>query len=586
MSGGRLVAEVLEAHRVRFVYTLCGGHISPILVEAKQRGIRIVDVRHEATAVFAADATARLTGVPGVAAVTAGPGVTNTVTALQNAVMAESPLVLLGGATPTLLKGRGALQDIDQLSLMRPLVKKATRVERVREIVPALEEAFHLAASGVPGPVFVELPVDILYDEELVRGWYGAKGGKGLSGKLLSAYLGWHAWRLFRGADEARAGEPRPVVPEVSEASAVRRAAKLLARAERPLLVLGSGSLALPRQAGEVAEAVDSLGVPTYLGGMSRGLLGVDHPLQMRHGRTRALRESDLVLLAGFPMDFRLDYGRKIPKQAKLVTVGRDEELLSRNRKPDLAVHGDAGLFLCELARAVAQRVDAPDRATWIATLAERDRARDEEIAEQAREEPGRVHPEDDPERLVNPLAVCEGLEEVMGSDALLVADGGDFVATASYITRPRGPLSWLDPGPFGTLGVGAGFALAAALCRPEAEIWLLWGDGSAGYGLAEIDTFVRHGLPVVVVIGTDASWMQIAREQVEILGDPVGTDLVRTSYEQAAEGFGGAGFRIERSEEIRPVLERAREVAREGRPVVVNAQLGRTEFRKGSISM
>ncbi|MFP3940447.1 MAG: thiamine pyrophosphate-binding protein, partial [Thermoanaerobaculia bacterium] len=217
MSGGEQVAGVLRAHGVRFLFTLCGGHISPILVEAKRLGVRVVDVRHEATAVFAADAVARLTGVPGAAAVTAGPGVTNTITALQNAQMAESPVVVLGGATATLLEGRGALQDIDQVSLVRPLVKEAIRVRRVRDLAPAVDRAFRLAREGVPGPVFVECPVDLLYDRELVRGWYAGKGGRGVSGKLLELYLRWHVRRLFagagRGAPDAATGEGG--VPEV-----------------------------------------------------------------------------------------------------------------------------------------------------------------------------------------------------------------------------------------------------------------------------------------------------------------------------------------------------------------------------------
>src|SRR5215510_2024531 len=198
-TGGDKVAEVLQKQGVRFLFTLCGGHISPILVSAKARGLRVVDVRHEATAVFAADAVGRLTGVPGVAAVTAGPGATNTITAVKNAQLAQSPVVVLGGATATMLRGRGSLQDIDQMALMSPHVKWATRVTRVRQLVPVVEEAFRIAAEGVPGPVFVECPVDLLYPAELVRGWYGAKTAspKGVRDTLVQAYVGWHLRRLF-----------------------------------------------------------------------------------------------------------------------------------------------------------------------------------------------------------------------------------------------------------------------------------------------------------------------------------------------------------------------------------------------------
>lgn len=587
MNGGEHVARVLRAHGVRFLFTLCGGHISPILVEAKRLDVRVVDVRHEATAVFAADAVARLTGVPGAAAVTAGPGVTNTITALQNAQMAESPVVVLGGATATLLEGRGALQDIDQVSLVRPLVKEAIRVRRVRDLAPAVDRAFRLAREGVPGPVFVECPVDLLYNRDLVKGWYAGKGGRGVGGKLLELYLRWHVGRLFAGSRRTRPGDldPPGATPDVlppprPERAAVAKAARLLRGARRPVLVVGSGALAEPGAAGEVARAVERLGVPTYLAGMARGLLGAEHPLLLRHGRTAALKRSDLVVLAGFPVDFRLDYGRKIPRKARLVSAGRDEDLLRRNRRPDVAAVGDAGTFLRELADVVAgsgEGAGPPERGReWLEGLREKDRDRDTEIAGMAAEAAPPV----------NPLHLLRELEAALPEDSVLVADGGDFVASASYVLRPRGPLRWLDPGPFGTLGVGAGFALGAKLCRPEAEVWLLYGDGAAGYSLAEVDTFVRHGLPVIAVVGNDAGWTQIAREQEEILGDDVGTTLRRTDYERAAQGFGGKGLALDDPEAVGRVLRAAQEAAREGSPVVVNAQIGRTEFRKGSISM
>jgi acetolactate synthase-like protein len=583
-NGGAHLARVLEAQGVRFLFTLCGGHIAPILVEAKRRGIRVIDVRHEATAVFAADAVARLTGVPGVAAVTAGPGVTNTITALQNAALAESPVIVLGGATATLLKGRGALQDIDQIALVRPLVKEVLAARRVRDLAPALERAFQVALDGVPGPVFVECPVDLLYDRELVRGWYGGKGSQGIAGRLVQGYLSLHARRLFAGAGGVRVGERLEAAVPRPDAGDVARAARLLGRARRPVLVVGSGAMADPGAAGEVAAAVERLGIPTYLGGMARGLLGAEHPLQLRHSRTPALKEADLVLLAGFPIDFRMDYGRKIARQAKVVAAGRDPRLLARNRRPTVAAVGDAGVFLRELAArrerqagsAGEERAGPSGWSDWLESLRARDAERDAEIARQAAEATPPV----------NPLHLLRELEAVLPEDSVLVADGGDFVATASYILRPRGPLRWLDPGPFGTLGVGAGFALGAKLCRPEAEVWLLYGDGSAGYSLAEIDTFVRHGLPVIALVGNDAAWMQIAREQVEILGDDVGTVLLRTDYHRAAEGFGGRGLVIDRPEAVGEVLRRAREAAAAGAPVVINAHLGRTAFRKGSISM
>jgi acetolactate synthase-like protein len=587
MTGGDLVADVLVRQGVRFLFTLCGGHISPLLVSAKARGIRVVDTRHEATAVFAADAVARLTGVPGVAAVTAGPGVTNTLTALENARMAESPLVLLGGAAATLLRGRGALQDVDQMALVGPYVKRAKRVTRVRDLAPALDEAFRLCREGVPGPVFLECPVDLLYPEALVREWYavrsrgesgarGAKAGKRTLGdRALRWYVGRHLGRLFGGVGPPPAAPPRAVpAPEPDEAR-VRRAAVLLSRAERPVLLVGSQALLDPPGAEALAEAVRALGVPVFLSGMARGLLGAGDPLQMRHRRREALREADLVVLAGVPCDFRLDYGSHIGRRAVLVSANRSRADIAKNRRPTLRALGAPDLFLRGLARGRAGA--RAEWTSWTETLRARDAARDAEIAGQAEgTAPGGV----------NPLRVCRGLEAALADDSVIVADGGDFVSTASYVLRPRRPLSWLDPGPFGTLGVGAGFALGAKLVRPSADVWIVYGDGAVGYSLAEADTFARHGLGVIALIGNDAGWTQIAREQVAVLKDDVGTVLAPTDYERAAEGLGARGLRLEDAGGVDAVLRQARDLARSGRPVYVNARIGRTDFRQGSISM
>jgi acetolactate synthase-1/2/3 large subunit len=577
MHGGDRIAEVLERHGVRFLFTLCGGHISPILVGAKRRGIRVVDVRDEASAVFAADAVARLSGAPGVAAVTAGPGVTNTITAVKNAQLAQSPVLILGGATGTILKNRGSLQDIDQLALIRPHVKWARTVGRVRDLGPTLERALAVASDGVPGPVFVECPVDLLYDEATVRKLYTQMGGSGRGGglgaRLLAGYLERHVDRLFRGQDRSRPEEPRPVAEPPTPQRAVRRAARLLERAERPVLLVGSQALLEVRHASEVAEAVGRLSVPVYLAGMARGLLGRGHPLQLRHQRRRALEEADLVILAGVPCDFRLDYGRQIARRAAVVSANRSRREMSKNRRPTVGALGDAGRFLMALAERASRRTEW---SAWLEKLRARDAEREVGIAREAEVVGERV----------NPIALCRAIEASLPDDSVMVVDGGDFVATASYIVSPRSPLSWLDPGVFGTLGVGGGFALGAKLCRPESEVWILYGDGSAAYSLAEFDTFVRHGLPIIAVVGTDGSWAQIAREQVEILGDDVGTVLRRTGYHAVVDGYGGRGLLLDRPERTGQVLATARELAAAGQPVLINALIDRSDFRKGSISM
>lgn len=573
--GGERVAAALQAHGVRFVFTLCGGHISPILVAAKARGVRVVDTRDEATAVFAADAAARLGGTPGVAAVTAGPGLTNTITAVKNAQLAQSPVLLLGGAAPTALQGRGALQDIDQRSVIAPHVKLVKRVRRVAELGPAVEEALLIARSGVPGPVFVECPVDLLYDEKLIRGWYADAAGKGqgVPDRLLRWYLNRHAARMFAGGDAPYAPSARAADVPAAPDSSLARAAEALARAERPLLVVGSQAVVDARAAGQVAAAIEALGVPAYLSGMARGLLGRDSPLQMRHARRNALREADCVVLAGVPCDFRLDYGKHVRRSATLIAANRSRADARMNRRPSIEAIGDAGRFLAALAPRVGERARRPG---WIATLRAREAAREAEIDAQAAARAANV----------NPVAFFRALERAAGDEAIFVADGGDFVATASYILHPRAPLTWLDPGAFGTLGVGAGFALGAAMLRPGAEVWLLWGDGASGYGLAEMDTFARHGIPVIAVVGNDACWSQIAREQVKMLGDDVGTVLARAAYHEVARGFGAEGIEIRTDAEVAAGLAQARQFAARGRPVLVNVWLEKSEFREGSISM
>eukprot|EP00750_Incisomonas_marina_P010628 INCI16290.3.p1 GENE.INCI16290.3~~INCI16290.3.p1 ORF type:complete len:539 (-),score=85.25 INCI16290.3:36-1652(-) len=352
--GGDLVADVLEAHGVKFIFTLVGGHISPLLVSSKNRGIRIIDVRHEVNAVFAADAVGRLTGRPGVAAVTAGPGVTNTITAVKNAVMAQSPLVLLGGAAATILQGRGSLQDIDQQVLLRPIVKEVFMARAVRDIVPMLRRAFQVASSGVPGPVFVELPIDVLYPIMETKAGMGLldrarkKEITGDKSKIKRVLKPAEAGRISKTEYVASLAENQPVflepsknknswiadkvvrfslgrlwgsafghdsvaplpihVPQATK-SEIDQVAQLLRGAKRPVLVCGSGSmLCTEDQAHALQAAINTIGIPTFLGGMSRGLLGRNNPLHIRQGRGLALKQADVVILAGAVCDFRLEF--------------------------------------------------------------------------------------------------------------------------------------------------------------------------------------------------------------------------------------------------------------------------------------
>ncbi len=578
--GGDVIAEVLARHGVTHLFTLCGGHISPILTGCQAAGMRVVDVRDEVNAVFAADAVARMTGTLGAAAVTAGPGVTNTITAVKNAQMAQSPLVIFGGATATLLKGRGALQDIDVMSMMKSITKWAVSVKTVPALGPTVERACQLAKAGVPGPVFVEVPVDLLYPEEVVRTWYekevGTGKAKGLAAKALALYVRGHLYRQFHA----------PTLPDVhlpslprrrSEGHAFERAAAAIAGAKRPVIIVGSQALVGVTDPGRIARALGVLGAPVFLGGTARGLLGRTHELQLRHNRGAALKEADVVVVCGFPFDFRLGYGRGIPKSATLIAANLSAHELRKNRRPELAFEQHAGDFLIALAGKVGNVGNRGEQLRgWLEGLRTKEAARDAEIAKKA----------SPMGELVDPLHLFLRVEEAMSDDAVLVVDGGDFVATASYIVRPRAPLSWLDPGVFGTLGVGGGMALGAALVRPGREVWLIWGDGSSAYTLAEFDSYVRHGVAPIAIIGNDASWAQIAREQVEILGTTLGCDLRRTDYHKVAEGYGGVGLVLTDPTRVDATLAEAKAIAKTGRPVCINVHLRKTDFRKGSISI
>ena len=580
--GGQLVANTLKAHGVKFVFTLCGGHISPILAACEKLGIRVVDTRHEVTCVFAADAVARLSGVVGVACVTAGPGLTNTVTAVKNASMAESPVLLLGGAAAGILKGRGALQDIDQMALFKPICKYTATVTRIRDIVPTLRTALCIAQSGTPGPVFVEFPIDTLYPYELIAQEILPKNKpKSILHYITFVYIHAYVKRLFAGAWDVKDSSPLPVTRPFASTSDIKRSAYLVRKAKKPVILLGSQATLPPTCASDLQAALEKMGIPCFLGGMTRGMLGRNSDIHIRQKRRDAIKEADLVIMAGAVADFRLSYGRILHSRLKIIAVNRNKTSLYMNTdstwRPTIALQVDPGAFLVSLSQALADYKCNPE---WPRTLKMRDIEKEEANLRKSDEVP-KEH--------LNPLKVLHYAEEVMSEDTIMVADGGDFVGSAAYILRPRGPLRWLDPGAFGTLGVGGGFALGAKLCCPDADVWIIYGDGSLGYSVAEFDTFSRHKLPMIALVGNDACWTQIAREQVPMFGTSVGCVLTHCSYETVAEGYGGKGYLLERQhkdKEIKKILAEAQTMSQNGRPVLVNCLIGRTDFREGSISV
>jgi len=545
--GGRLVAEALSREGVTHLFTLCGGHIQNIYDGCLDVGIRVVDVRHEQTAGHAADGWARVTGQPGVVAVTAGPGVTDVVTALANAQRAGVPLVCIGGAGPSQLTDRGSLQDMNHLDLIKSITKASYRVLQTERVAEYISTAFRVALSSVPGPVYLEMPIDVLMGFADVEDFADPKTSR-------------------------TAAQPAPDPTEFA------RAVEILSKAERPVAIIG-GQLHWSRDQKALLDLLDWFPMPTFVNGMARGALPPNHPCLFTRARRAALGAADVVLMCGTPFDFRVDYGRAptwLP-ETKVIKVDRDATTLGHNRGVDVGLVADTGLVLRALVEALPHSAD--HHAEWTATV------RLSEDASRAKMAKEMVIDSDPP----NPLRVCAELDKYVDDDTIVIGDGGDFVATAAYVLKVRRPGLWMDPGPLGTLGVGPGYAMAAKLARPNARVIVVYGDGAFGLHAMELEAMARQGIAVMCLIGNDAGWTQIRRGQVEFFGEEraVATGLAYTRYEEVARALGCHGEWVETTAELGPALERAFHATDVlHKPAVVNVKIASSEFRKGSISV
>ncbi len=543
VHGGRLVAQALKRHGTTHLFTLCGGHIQAIYDGCLDEGIRVVDVRHEQTAGHAADGYARVTGRPGVCAVTAGPGVTDVVTAIANAQRAQIPLVCIGGAGPKALCDMGSLQDMDHLALMRPITKWSVQVPETRRIGEYIDSAFRVAQANVPGPVFLEMPLDLLMnmhdDADLP---------------------------LTRPLEEP----PRPA----ADPRMVSRAIELLEKAERPCFLVGSQVRWSPARE-RLAAVLERFGAPVFLNGMARGTLPHAHPLLFSRSRRFALSQADVVFVLGTPFDFRVDYGRSPTwsEGAKIIQIDLDGAELGRNRRVDVPIHADSGIVLEQLVRELGDKTLS--FTDWVSAVrADEDKRRAKMQLE--------IESNDSPP---NPLRVCHELGKRLQPNDIVIGDGGDFVATAAYVLKLQQPQLWMDPGPLGTLGVGPGYAMAAKLARPDANVVLVYGDGSFGLHGIEFEAMARQGIPVIALIGNDAGWTQIRRGQVDIYGAEraVATALEYTRYEKIVEACGGLGFWVEKIEDLGPALDAA---FASKKPACINVKIAKSDFRKGAISV
>jgi thiamine pyrophosphate-dependent acetolactate synthase large subunit-like protein len=540
--GGRLVARRLKAHGVSRLFTLSGGHLFSIYDGCREEGIEIVDVRHESTAAFAAEGWAKVTREPGVCALTAGPGVTNGMSAIASAKGNHSPMVVLGGRAPALRWGQGSLQEIDHLPFVRPLTKLSATAESTEEIPGLVDEAFAAALSLHGGPAFVDFPLDYVFMEAPEEPPTRRPGQDTAVGDQFAAQdeVGVSGAASFHGAP----------------GGVLERVGALLRGAERPVIMAGT-DLYWGHGERALQELVETLRIPVFLNGLARGCVAADHELFFSRTRGQALKGADVALVIGVPMDFRLGFGGAFGEETEIVVIDVAEPERRHPREVAAECYGALGATLADLKVTAGAKALSSER--WIADL---------RAAEAERREAEQIELRDDREPL-HPMRLYAELGSVLERDAIVIGDGGDYVSYAGRVVDSYQPGCWLDPGPFGCLGTGAGYALAAKLARPERQVVLLLGDGAFGFSGMDFDTLSRHGVNVVGVMGNNGIWALEKHPMEFVYGYSVAADLrPATRYDLVVEALGGYGELVERPRDVRPALERAFAA---GRPALVN---------------
>ena len=517
-SGQHAVA-VARAHGVETMFTLSGAHVFPMYDGAvtADPAMRILDVRHEQTAAFAAEATGKLSRVPGLAVLTAGPGVTNGVSAIAQAQFTGAPLVVVGGRAPANRWGTGSLQELDQPPIVAPVAKLARTIHTAEEVAQGIHEAFTVAGSSHRGPVFVDIPMD----------------------------------EFFNTATSVRPAVAAPVRVE-PDPDAITAVAKLLGDSTRPVLVLGTD--VWTDGAEEAAlRLVEQLGIPTITNGMGRGVIPGGHPMLVTKARGQALSGADLVIVAGTPLDFRLGYGifggKDGTEPARVVHLADSAPQISAHADLAASGFGDLTLVLDGLGEAVTRLPHRPDWADWVTDL-------QQAVLAGAAKDTELLSASADP---IHPARIYGELVPRLAEDAIVIGDGGDFVSFAGKFVEPKRPGGWLDPGPYGCLGAGLGAAIAARLHRPSAQVVLLYGDGAAGMSLMDVDTLVRHNLPVVMICGNNSAWGLEKQPMQMLYGYDVAADLApQTRYDEVVKALGGAGETVTDPAQIGPAIDRA----------------------------
>jgi acetolactate synthase-1/2/3 large subunit len=506
--GGDLALATLRAYGVTEMFTLSGGHVFPLYDAAHKADFPIYDVRHEQSAVFAAEAVAKLQRRPGLAALTAGPGVTNGISGLTSAFFNASPVLVMGGRAPAFRWGSGSLQEIDHVPLVAPVTKYAATVGDTASIPAEVARALTAALTPHRGPAFLDLPLEV----------------------------------LFSSADTAAAGAPDVPVIE-ADPEDVARAARLIAAAERPVIIAGSDVYG-GDATDALREAAEALQVPVFTNGMGRGALPPGHPLAFAKARRPALNEADVVVVVGTPLDFRLGFGEF--GAAQVVHIVDAPAQRASHVETAVSPAGDLRAILSALAGYAGERTDHTEWVEGLRAAEDVGKARDAEA----------MAAESDP---IRPARIYGELRKVLAPDAVTIGDGGDFVSYAGRYLEPAQPGTWLDPGPYGCLGTGMGYAMGARVTYPDRQICVLMGDGAAGFSLMDAESLVRQNLPVVIVVGNNGIWGLEKHPMQAMYGYDVAADLQPgLRYDDVVKALGGAGETVEKSADIGPALGRA----------------------------
>lgn len=538
--GGKLAAKAFKQMGVECVFTLSGGHIMPIYDGCLEQGIKIIDVRHEQATTHAADAWSRLNpGKVGVALVTAGPGVTDCVTGVANAWRANSPILVIGGQGPFSNLGRGSLQEMDHVALMKPITKWAGACYDTSRIPEYIEIAVRHAVTGIPGPAFLEIPMDILMNDVDEKG--------------------------------VRFPPIRTAPPLISpQRDVCLDALKMISQAKRPMMMAGT-SVKWSNAQKQLAAFLDKTKIPAYANGMGRGTIQRDSPLLFNRTRRDAIKDTDCIILAGCILDFRMKFGADIPADAKVIQLEMDNLLIGQNRAADAALVGNLASTFESLIRLIDEEKIDLNFSAYAKEL----RAAEDAIEAKLAGSQGSDEVPILTDRFVKDIAEFVSRDD----DMIVIGDGGDVVAAAAKVVPiPKNGL-WMDPGPLGTLGVGMPFALAAQATYPDRKVLIIYGDGSFGLNGFEYDTAVRFNLPIVGIVGNDAAWGQMMRPQIAFYQHAAAVELAYTRYDKVVEGLGGHGEYVEQPADIIPALERA---FASGKPALVNVKLKQDREYKG----